>query len=60
MSADQGCLVGIHWMGVFYMEGYGVKQNYDQALLYLTRAAKMGNAQSNYQLFLLYSKVEAK
>ena len=24
LSAEQGCLVGLHWMGVFYMEGFGV------------------------------------
>jgi len=24
-SAEKGCLVGQHWMGVFHMEAYGVK-----------------------------------
>ena len=48
MSAEQGCLVGIHWIGVFYMEGYGVNQNFDKAEESLLRAAKLGNAQSNY------------
>ena len=60
MSAEYGCLIGIHWIGVFYMEGYGVTRNIATAEEYLTRAAKMGNAQSNYQLFLLYSKEEEK
>ena len=31
MSAEQGCLIGKHWMGVFYMEGFGVAQNLDKA-----------------------------
>ena len=59
MSADQGCLIGIHWMGVFYMEGYGVSKNLEKAGEFLHRAAKMGNMQSHYQLFLLYSREEA-
>ena len=42
------------------MEGYGVTQIYNQAEDHLKRAAKMGNAQSDYQLYLLYSKVEEK
>ena len=43
MSAEQGCLVGAHWMGVFYMEGHGVARNLDKAELMLQKAAKMGN-----------------
>jgi TPR repeat protein len=23
-AADQGDVVGLHWMGVYYMEGFGV------------------------------------
>ena len=23
-AAEEGCVVGIHWMGVYYMEGFGV------------------------------------
>lgn len=42
------------------MEGYGVNQNFDKAEESLLRAAKLGNAQSNYQLYLLYSKTEGK
>jgi len=44
MSADQGCLIGIHWIGVFYMEGYGVALNNDLAEENLIKAAKLGNA----------------
>ena len=32
MSAEMGCLIGMHWMGVFYMEGFGVSQNFDKAV----------------------------
>ena len=35
MSAEQGCLVGAHWMGVFYMEGFGVARNLDKSELML-------------------------
>lgn len=60
LSAEQGCLVGLHWMGVFYMEGFGVAANLDKAEAMLLRAAKMGNGQSNFQLFMLYSTCEEK
>ena len=60
MSAEQGCLIGAHWMGVFYMEGHGVARNISKAELMLQKAAKMGNGQSNFQLFQLYSQVEEK
>ena len=60
MSAEQGCIVGQHWMGVFYMEGFGVARNIDKAEALLTSAAKSGNGQSNFQLFMLYSKTEEK
>lgn len=59
-SAEQGCLVGLHWMGVFYMEGFGVAKNLDKAETMLLRAAKMGNGQSNFQLFMLYSQYVEK
>lgn len=60
MSAEQGCLVGTHWMGVFYMEGFGVAMNLDKAEEMLLKAAKMGNGQSNFQLFTLYSGDNSK
>ena len=53
-------MIGTHWIGVFYQEGSGVTKNLDRAIELLTRAAKLGNAQSNYQLFHLYSSVEEK
>ena len=42
------------------MEGFGVPKNLDKAIGLLTEAAKMGNGQSHFQLFLLYSQVEEK
>ena len=50
-SAEKGCLIGTHWMGVFYMEGFGVAKNLGKAEEMLLKAAKMGNGQSNFQLF---------
>lgn len=46
-------------MGVFYMEGFGVARNLDKAETMLLKAAKMGNGQSNFQLFTLYSGEDA-
>ena len=43
-SAELGCLIGTHWMGVFYQEGFGVSRNLDKAIELLGKAAKMGNA----------------
>jgi len=42
------------------MEGHGVSRNLDKAEELLLKAAKMGNGQSNFQLFTLYSKSEEK
>ena len=60
MSAEYGCLIGKHWSGVFCQEGFGVPLNLDKALELLNEAAKLGNAQSNFQLFLIHSTVPAK
>jgi TPR repeat protein len=46
-SADLGCLIGTHWMGVYYMEGFGVDKNLNKAEEFLLKAQKMGNAQSS-------------
>ena len=42
-SADQGCMIGTHWMGVFYHLGFGVSKNLSKAVEFLTKAAKTGN-----------------
>lgn len=56
MSAEQGCQVGIHWIGVFYHLGFGLSKNLDKAIEYLTKSAKFGNGQSSYQLALIYQE----
>lgn len=58
-SADQGCLVGIHWLGVFYRMGFGVQENKEKSLEYLTKASKMGNCLSSYQLASFYATEES-
>lgn len=60
IAADGQCTVAIHWMGVYYMEGFGVHQNLDAAEEFLLKAYKAGNAQSAYQLHLLYSTMAGK
>ena len=42
-SAEKGCLVGQHWMGVFYMEGFGVPKDLNKAEEFLKKACRMGN-----------------
>ena len=59
-SADEGCQIGIHWMGVFYHLGFGVPKNLTKAVEYLTRAGKTGNSQSCYQLAILYMSEEGE
>jgi TPR repeat protein len=54
-SADQGDVIGTHWMGVFYHEGFGVGKNVQKAVEYLAKAAEAGNGQSMYQLFIIHS-----
>ena len=58
ISAEQGDVVGQHWTGVFFMEGFGCNINYDKAVANLTAAAEQGNCQSMFQLYLLYSGKE--
>ena len=40
ISAEQGDVVGSHWTGVFFMEGFGCNINYDKAIANLTAAAE--------------------
>jgi TPR repeat protein len=47
-AAEQGCVVGTHWMGVYYMEGFGVTQDLNKSEAFLLKAHKQGNAQSAY------------
>lgn len=47
-SSEQGDVIGTHWMGVFYHEGFGLSKNLEKAIEYLTKAAAAGNGQSMY------------
>jgi TPR repeat protein len=60
IAAEQGCVVGQHWMGVYYMEGFGVSQDLNKAEQMLLQAYKAGNGQSAYQLFIMYSSMPTK
>lgn len=60
MSAEQGDIVGLHWIGVFYHEGFGVAKNIPKAVEYLQKAADAGNGQSMYQLFIIHSGKEGQ
>lgn len=44
MSAEQGCMLGIHWMGVFYHLNFGVAKNVEKAIEYLSKSSKAGNS----------------
>jgi hypothetical protein len=35
MSAEQDDVVGLHWIGVFYHEGFGLAKNIPKAVEYL-------------------------
>lgn len=50
----------MHWLGVYYMEGFGVSQNLDLSEKLLLKASKEGNGQSSYQLFIMYSTIPTK
>lgn len=54
-SAEQGDVIGCHWVGVFYHEGFGLSKDVKKAVEYLSKAADAGNGQSMYQLFLIHS-----
>jgi len=42
------------------MEGFGVAQDLDKSEQLLLQASKLGNGQSAYQLFIMYSSVPTK
>lgn len=60
ISAEQGDVIGTHWMGVFYHEGWGVAKNIEKAVEFLTRSANAGNGQSWFQLYLIHSGKEGQ
>lgn len=59
-SADSDDVIGSHWIGVFYHEGFGVTKNVQKAIEYLSKAAAAGNGQSLYQLYIIHSGKEGQ
>lgn len=43
MSAEQGDVIGMHWIGVFYHDGFGVTKDIGKAIEFLKKAAEQGN-----------------
>lgn len=60
ISAEQEDVVGMHWIGVFYHEGFGVSKDIGKAIEFLTKAADAGNCQSMYQLHIIKSGNEGQ
>ena len=44
----------MEWLGVAYRKGYGVPRDYDQAALWLGKAAMQGSAEAQFQLGGVY------
>lgn len=47
-SAEQGDVVALHFIGLFYHEGFGVNKNPQKALEYLQQAANQGHAHAMF------------
>jgi len=60
LSAEQGDIVGMHWIGVFYHDGFGVSKDTGKAKGFLEKAAALGNCQSMYQLYMICSGNEGE
>lgn len=60
ISAEQGDVVAMHWIGVFYHEGYGVAKNMDKAIQFLIKAGEAGNGLSFFQLYMIFSGKEGQ
>ena len=43
IAAEQECVVGMHWCGVYLMEGFGVEQDLQKSEQLLQKACKEGN-----------------
>ena len=55
-SAKQGEAGGQNELGMFYLEGYGVKQDYKKAFEWLEKASNQGYKTAHYQLGFIYFK----
>jgi TPR repeat protein len=56
-SQDYGCMLGNHWMGIFQFQGQGVSKNVPEAFKCFKTAVKMGNCQSEFQLYNIYALI---
>ena len=52
--AEQGVAEAQHNMGVMYHNGYGVRQDYAEAVKWFRRAAAQGYASAQYNLGVMY------
>lgn len=50
----------MHWIGVFYHEGFGVSKDTKKAMEFLIKSADLGNCQSMYQLYMICSGNEGE
>jgi hypothetical protein len=55
LAQEYGCMLGNHWMGIHSFMGKGMDRNVKDAHTYFKAACKIGNCQSEYQLYLVYT-----
>jgi hypothetical protein len=55
-SAEMGYPPAQRLLGVMYLEGDSIKQNYDQARMWLTKASLQNDLQATYFLAKIYAK----
>ena len=53
-AAEQGHAGGQHDLGVMYIKGQGVAQNYEMALEWFTKSAEQGGAEAQAALGVMY------
>jgi hypothetical protein len=56
VKAQQGDIIAQYSLGYYYYNGYGVKQNYAEAVKWWTQAAEQGNVRAQYDLGGCYYK----
>ena len=57
-KAKQGDAKAQNTVGTYYETGNGFDKDYDQAILWYTKAAKAGNTNAMYHLGVIYNKVK--
>jgi TPR repeat protein len=53
-TANQGDVNAQHDAGISYYYGYGVSQDYNEAIKWYSKAAEQGHAESQYYLGMIY------